>query len=92
MTIHKKFDSFIATYNTIPNEAVALKTLKDYMFSLPTDEMLEFMNYTQTSLFAYYKNSLKDKNCSNTQQASIEQQLKELDNLIQFKENTLKAA
>ena len=29
MTIHKKFDAFIAIYNTITNDAVALKTLKD---------------------------------------------------------------
>ena len=33
------------------------------------------MDYTQSSLFAHYKNSLDNKDCSDSERASIAQQL-----------------
>ena len=86
-----KFKEFIEKYNAITNEAVALKTLKDYMFSLSGEDMLAFINYTQHSLFTDYKTQLSDSHVSENERSAIARQLTELENVL-TPENESKAA
>lgn len=82
MTNNKKFDAFIAQYNGIKNEAVALKTLKDYMFSLSNEDMFAFMDYTQTTLFEHYQGRLNNPECTEQERHEIAQQLSSIENIL----------
>lgn len=82
MINNKKFDAFIAEYNGIKNEAVALKTLKDYMFNLSNEDMFAFMDYTQTTLFENYQGRLSNPNCTEQERHDIAQQLSSIENIL----------
>ncbi len=82
MKNNKIFDAFIQEYNNVKNEAIALKMLKDYMFSLSSEDVLSFIDYTQSTLFKHYNGKLQESDCSEQERKEIAKQLSTIENLI----------
>jgi arginine decarboxylase-like protein len=85
------FDTFIQQYNNVKNEAIALKMLKDYMFSLSSEDMLSFIDYTQSTLFENYQEKLQKSDCSEDERKEIAEQLSSMENIL-LPESSSKAA
>lgn len=82
MKKNKKFEAFLAKHFTIENETLSLESLKNYMFSLPVDEMLEFMKYNQDMCFTSVRTHLDNPLCTDEDRSEIFHQLNSIEAIL----------
>ncbi len=82
MKKNKKFEAFLAGHFKITNEAAALESLKNYMFSLSTEEMLTFMDYNKRMVFDNYENILSNPLCTDEERTDISHQLNSIEAIL----------
>jgi hypothetical protein len=79
MLDNPKFQQFIDHYFTITDPVEAMVELKDFMFSLPTDELMDFMLDTGKAHNDAVKQVLENPNATNLEKQKLQSQF---DNLL----------
>lgn len=74
-----KFQQFLEQYFTITDAHEAMNQLKDFMFSLPTDELMAFMLDTGKAHNEAVRQALADPNCTDLEKEKLQAQF---DNLL----------
>ena len=74
MLNNPKFKTFLNVYYTITDEAQATLQLKNFMLSLPVDELIAFMRETGKAHNEAVKQRLADPNCSESEKQAYKKQ------------------
>lgn len=82
MKKNKKFEAFLTQHFKIKNEALAIENLKNYMFSLSTEEMLLFMDYNKRMVFDNFIDILSNPLCTDEERSEISNQVNKMETIL----------